>query len=189
MPFSAQTANDPLLADWQIALTSLRDQTRALVDPLTQVDRARTPAAGAWSVDQILEHLSIANRLYVVVMQRALTVQANRATSRHPAWKPTMIGSLLRRAVDPSAQRKLPAPRRARPGPTVRAHVLTRFTDGVDDLRQLMQDADGVDLRAVRFPSPFASILRLNLGDGFAICVAHTARHVKQIERTIERVS
>ncbi len=84
MPSTAQPVNDPLLQGWQTSLASLRDQTHALVSPLTQVDRARTPAAGAWSVDQILEHLAISNQLYVVVMQRALTVQANRATSRHP---------------------------------------------------------------------------------------------------------
>lgn len=181
--------NDPMLIEWQAALTSLRDHTHALIEPLTQVDRARTPAAGAWSVDQILEHIAISNQLYVVVMQRALTVQANRATSTHPAWKHTLLGGLLRRAVDPSSQRKLRSPRRSRPGPTVRAQVLPRFTESVDGLRQLMQDADGVDLRAVRFPSPFAALLRLNLGDGFAICVAHTARHIRQIERTIDAVS
>ena len=186
---TAQTLNDPMLVDWLAALTLLRDQTHDLVTSLTQMDRARTPAAGAWSVDQILEHLAISNQLYVVVMQRALTMQANRVTSRHPVWKPTLIGGLLRRAVDPAAPRKLRSAKRLRPGPTVRAHVLSRFTESVDGLRRLMQDADGVDLRAVRFPSPFASIIHLNLGDGFAICVAHTARHIKQIERTIERVS
>ena len=189
MRTAAQASNDQLLADWQSELTALRDRTHDLVSPLTQVDRARTPAPGAWSVDQILEHLAISNGLYAVVMQPALTVHANRATSGHPVWKPTVLGRLLRRAVDPSARRKLPSPRRARPGPTVRAQVLTRFIESVDGLRQLMQDADGVNLRAVRFPSPFTPLVRLNLGDGFAICVAHTARHLGQIMRTIERVS
>ena len=180
--------NDPLLLDWRSSLGSLRERTLSLVTPLTQVERARTPAAGAWSVDMILEHVAITNALYATVMQRALTVQANRVTSQHPAWKPTLFGRMLRRSVDPSSTRKLPSPRRSRPGPTVGSQVLPRYTQAIEDLCTLMTGADGVDLRAVRFPSPFASMVRLNLGDGFTICVAHTARHLGQIERTVEQV-
>lgn len=180
--------NDSLLLDWRSTLGSLRDQTIALVTPLSQVERAHTPAAGAWSVDQILEHVAISNGLYLTVMQRALTVQANRVSSPHAAWKPTLLGRMLRKSVDPSSTRRVPSPRKSRPGPTVGSQVLPRYSQAIDDLCTLVTGADGVDLRAVRFPSPFTSLVRLNLGDGFAICAAHTARHVGQIERTIERV-
>lgn len=185
---TASAPNDPLLQDWQDQLGALRERARSLVIPLTHVERVRTPAAGAWSVDQVLEHLTTFNGLYVVVMQRALTVQATRASSSHSAWKPTFMGRMLVKASDPSSTRRMPSPRRSRPGPIVGAHALARFEESVSNICTLMRSADGVDLRSVRFPSPFTALVRLNLGDGFAICVTHTARHVAQIERTIDAI-
>ena len=99
-----------------------------------------------------------------------------------------MMGKLLRRAVDPKSARRIRSPRRSRPGPDVRSDVLARFSAGLTTLDGLMTRAAGADLNAVRFASPLASIVRLNLGDGFAICTAHTARHTAQIERTIDAV-
>jgi hypothetical protein len=92
---------------------------------------------------------------------------------------------MLRNAVDPSARRKLSAPKRIVPGPAVSAGVLQRFVASLDELDVLLQQSEAFDLRRVRFTSPLARFLRLNLGDGFAICAAHVARHTDQVERTI----
>lgn len=194
MPAASRNPADPQLADWHTRLMDIHDRSIALVQPLSAGARTRAPSDGAWSVDQVLEHLAIANELYALVMQRALTVQATRATASHRAWKPTFVGGLLRRALEPTSARRLRSPQRARPVATTTmkttaqsgAPLLARYSDSVTSLASLMNDADGVDLRAVRFPSPFASFLRLNLGDGFIVCVTHMARHLQQIERTIK---
>ena len=175
----------PHLQQWRDALAGTRSRAASLVLPLTSAHRARSPAAGAWSVDRILEHMAAANALYAASMKKALAAHPVRASHDAGEWKPTWLGRLLRTAVDPQSQRKLPAPRRIVPGPTVHAGVLERFVSGIDDLTGLMEMAAGADLRRVRFASPLARLIKLNLGDGFAICVAHTARHTDQIARTI----
>jgi hypothetical protein len=173
------------LTEWRTSLASTRARALSLVTPLTPAERSTSPAPGAWSVDQVLEHLAVANALYVGSMRAALAAQGNGGAAGE--WKPTFLGRLLRNSVDPSSQRKLPAPRRIVPGPTVQPGVLERFVASVDDLEALLQQAKGRDLRRIRFMSPLARFLRLNLGDGFAICAAHVARHTNQIERTIAR--
>jgi hypothetical protein len=37
----------------------------------------------------------------------------------------------------------------------------------------------------VRFGSPVTALIRLNLGDGFLILVAHAERHFGQIDRAV----
>lgn len=182
--------HDELLARWRGELEALRTRVEALVAPLTPLERRQTPAPRAWNVDQVLEHLTIANGLYAAAMAAALDSGAASTSGADAAapWKPTMVGKLLRRAVDPRSARRTRSPRRSRPGPDVRSDVLARFTAGLTQLDGLMARAAGTDLNAVRFASPLAAIVRLNLGDGFAICTAHTARHTAQIERTIDAV-
>ena len=175
----------PHVTEWHRSLASTRARALSLVDPLTPAERGASPAPGAWSVDQILEHLAVSNALYVQSMRVALAAHAKGGSAGE--WKPTWLGRLLRNSVDPSSQRKLPAPKRIVPGPTVQPGVLERFVSSVDDLDALLEQSEDLDLRRVRFMSPLARFLRLNLGDGFAICVAHIARHTNQIERTIAR--
>jgi hypothetical protein len=176
------------LTEWRASLASTRARATTLVEPLSAADREKAPAHGAWSVDQILEHLATTNTLYAASMKGALA-SYDRSVAPPPSdWKPTWIGRMLRNAVDPQSQRKLPAPQRVVPGPTVHSGVLERFVGSVDELSALLDASEGLDLRRVRFRSPLLRFLRLNLGDGFAICVAHTARHANQIERTIARL-
>lgn len=183
---------DSHVAEWRASLVATRARATALVAPLTPAERSRPPAPGAWTVDQILEHLTVANALYAASMKEALagharTGHARAAASTPAAWKPTWLGRLLRNSVDPSSTRKLPAPKRIVPGPMVGGGVLERFVGSVDDLVALLDQSEGADLRRLRFTSPLSRFVRLNLGDGFAVCAAHVARHTNQIERTIAR--
>jgi hypothetical protein len=173
-------------SEWRASLASTRARALSLVTPLSAAERTQAPAPGAWSVDQILEHLAVANALHATSMTEAMTSYGRHDASAD-AWKPTWLGRMLRNAVDPSARRKLSAPKRIVPGPAVSAGVLQRFVASLDELDVLLQTSEAFDLRRVRFTSPLARFLGLNLGDGFAICVAHVARHTDQIERTIAR--
>ena len=173
------------LREWRDALTAMRSRVAQTVLPLTPAERSKAPASGAWTVDQVLEHLAITNALYAASMKAAIASQAGSAPSSGGEWKPTWIGGMLRNAVAPSAQRKLKSPKRSKPGPKPSPLVLERFVEGLDELTALAEQAEAVDLRRVRFASPLLGIIKLNLGDGFAICAAHVERHANQIARTI----
>ena len=177
-------ASSSQLREWRDALAALRTRVAQTVLPLTPAVRSRTPASGGWSVDQIIEHLAITNALYAASMRSAMA-SAHGASSGNGEWTPSWIGGMLRNSVAPSAQRKLKSPRRSKPGPQPSPLVLERFVEGIDELVALAEQAEALDLKRVRFASPLLGIIRLNLGDGFAICVAHVERHANQIARTI----
>lgn len=186
MPHSA---TEDLIHRTSERLVAARDATSALVTTLTPLQRTQAPHSGAWSVDQILEHLTIVNALYGASMHRAIAhASAERGLQRAATsivWKPTLIGRLLHKAVHPSTARRLPAPKRVQPGPLVAADVLPRFVRSVDTLIGLIADSAPFDINRVRFASPILSVIRLNLGDGFLICAAHIERHLAQLQRAV----
>jgi hypothetical protein len=47
-------------------------------------------------------------------------------------------------------------------------------------LRRRIAEADGLDLTALRFPSPVASYIRVNLLEFFSAFNAHSRRHLRQ---------
>ncbi|MES2523648.1 MAG: DinB family protein [Gemmatimonadota bacterium] len=174
-------------AEWSAALAGIRARAGRLVAPLSPAERQRTPRAEAWSVDQILEHLVISNNGYAESMARAIDAAATRGGSAK-AWKPTFVGRILRQSVDPSSTRRLRSPKKSRPWPAIAPGVLDRFIGSVDALEQLLHRSREAGAASQRFSSPLAPIIRLNVGDGFAVCVAHARRHLLQIERTITDV-
>lgn len=189
MNTDGSNCTDPY-ADWSGALAAVRIRAQALIASLDAAQRGRAPRRDAWSVDQVLEHLVISNSVYATSMARAIDGSASAGVpSRNGTrWKPTLIGRLLRKAVDPSSTRRLRSPRRARPGPTVAPGALERFIGSIERLEQLIDRARDARAANARYPSPLAALIRLNVGDGFAVCVAHSRRHLLQVERTISAV-
>jgi hypothetical protein len=92
------------------------------------------------------------------------------------------MGGWLQRTLG-NLQKKLPAPKPYRVGPTVRPDVVAEWQRGVGELREMVLTADGLDL-GTRMSSPVAWFIRMNLGDALAIPVVHGHRHLAQVERT-----
>jgi hypothetical protein len=155
---------------------------------LTGLDRNAMqwqPPAGGWSVAQVLEHMVIANTLYLDEM-RDMVRDAGKSTAPARSWKPSLMGNLLIRTLVPTATRKLPTAGKLEPGPAPEPDVIPRFLGTMRDTADLLWRAKGIDMRKPRMTSPVSSLVRrLNLGDGFVIIVAHSQRHMGQIERVI----
>jgi hypothetical protein len=155
---------------------------RSLAGPLTPAQLAWTPPEGGWSVGQVLEHLVVANGLYLELCE-ALVARGTPVPGA--AWKPTLLGGLLARTMAPEAKRKLPAPKVFRPGPAARADVLAAFTAMQERLATLIDRAATLDWRRLKGPSPVTSLVRVNLGDAFQVLVNHNNRHLNQARRIV----
>lgn len=143
------------------------------------------PPAGGWSVAQVLEHMVITNELY---MPRVAALITHAATSQGEAraWKPSLMGRILIKAVLPTTPRKVKTLAKLEPDPVPGPDVVTRFLGTVREITDLLWRSKGIDMRKPRMTSPVSPLFRrLNLGDAFVILVAHTQRHMQQIERTI----
>lgn len=193
----APSAAPPASPQGQLHATLLRDldaldqSLRDMVESLPPGRRRMAPASGGWHVDAVCEHLCLANEHYLRAMSAALDA-APRAAIRSAGgdgaadpsggrWRPTLAGRLLVHAL--VSPRGMPRPAVLTPGPEPRADVLDALIATHDALRDMLSAAAGVEWRRVRFSSPFARLIRLNLGDGALVMLRHGERHARQIER------
>jgi hypothetical protein len=138
------------------------------------------PPSGGWSIGQVLEHLVLAAESYLGPMRQVIE-GAQATPGADPLWRPSLMGGVLARAL--RAPRKLPAPRAYAPAPTPRPDVLEVFRAKLRDTAWLLDRARPLEWNRLRLGSPITPLIRLNLGDCFAISVAHAHRHLGQIER------
>ena len=148
------------------------------------------PSSGGWSVAEILEHLCVTDGLYEAPLRALISAERARPSLRYSdEWRPSIMGRLLLWSVNPANTRKSKSPPAFLPQTLPRPHVVEEWLAQVERTSALMCDADGLDLRALKLSSPAAKIIRLNVGDAFAILAAHAARHMSQVRRTIADVT
>jgi len=168
-------------------LDAIEAQTRGALAGLSPAAMAWHPSRGGWGVGQVLEHMVIANRLYLDVM-RPMVEHAQPGEGEPRRWKPSLMGRLLISAVLPTSERKLPTAGKLEPGPAPGPDVVNRFLGTLRETRDLVWASQGLDLRRHRMVSPVSAFVRgLNLGDALLIIVAHTQRHMQQIEHVMSQ--
>lgn len=163
------------------------ERARHLTSRLSDAQLEWMPPDGGWSVGQVLEHLLISDRSYVLRMRPLIDNAKTRVVPAvRASWRPTLAGRFLIKSLAPGASRKLPAPSIYRPGPSPRPGVVGEYLRSLDDLASLLRDARGLDLGRLRMSSPVSRLIRVHVGDGFAIIVVHAQRHLGQIERVLK---
>lgn len=164
-----------------IAATHALDaRTLTIHETTTPAALAWQPPHGGWSIGQVFEHLCVATDDYLVTLRRVLAnpPAGSRAASR---WKPSLAGRLLVRSFESS--RKLPAPKRWHPAPAPRPNVVREFLERQRELLELIERSMAFEWNRVRLASPVSPLIRMNVGDAFAILVTHAERHFRQIDR------
>jgi len=140
------------------------------------------PAPGAWSVGQCLEHLCIANEVYLPAISASLAGRpASPVREIMPGW---FARWFIRSYIEPSPRsRHASAPKKIVPGARVEPSVLDRFLRGNQSARELVGHAGDYDVNSVRFRNPFIPVLRFTVGTGLEIVSRHQVRHLLQAER------
>jgi len=154
----------------------------ALAKPLTTVQLNWRPSPTQWSIGQCLDHLLVANTVYLppiaASLERAARVAVEEIT---PGW---FGGWFLRTQIAPSsASRKGKAPKKITPVSEVDGTILERFLESNEHARRMIRDASAYDVNHVRFRNPFVPLIRFTAGTGFEIVSKHQDRHLLQAER------
>ena len=175
---------DALLDRLAVRARQVGGRIEELTADLSTAQLEWRPRPRAWSTAQVLEHLALAAGLYLQRMRNALDHRRGRIGARRPApWRPTLWGRVLLWAIDPGGAPWVPVPRAFAPGPMPRPTVRADFRRTQEELLELLARADGLDLNRVRLGSPVSGLIRLNLGDCFALLVTHAERHAGQLQR------
>jgi hypothetical protein len=152
---------------------------------LTAVDEATLHwhAEGAWSIAQCIDHLTNANRVYLVPMLEAAARALARGEPRRGPIAPGFFARWFIRSQEPPVQTRMKAPGKIRPALQVEsATVWPSFQASQADVRRLLRELAHLDLNGVRFANPFIRGVRVTLGAGFLILAAHQRRHLWQAE-------
>ena len=157
-------------------------QASAVAGELSLEQLNWNPAPGVWSVGQCLDHLLIANQVYLPPIARALDGQsASPVQEITPGWFGRWF---IRTQIDPSTQRRRGrAPRKITPARHVDRSVLDQFVRSNDGVRDLVRRASAYDVNRIRFVNPFVPLLRFTVGTGLEIVWRHQRRHLLQADR------
>jgi hypothetical protein len=157
-------------------------RTRAVAAALTREQLNWKPSPAEWSVGQCLDHLCVANDVYIAAMEQALEGRPpGTAAEITPGWFGRWF---IDNYIEPSAQTKRGrAPAKIVPASEVAPGIDARLLAGNQRARDLIRRAAGHDVNRVRFKNPFVRGIRFTVGTGLEILVRHQRRHLLQAER------
>ena len=154
----------------------------ALANTLTPRQLNWKPRPDVWSVGQCLEHLCVANEVYLPAISNSL---AGRQPAVVQEITPGRFGQwFIRNYIEPSSEtRRARAPKKITPGAEVEPAILDRFLKSNDKAREVIHRARNHDVNRIRFQNPFIPVLRFTVGTGLEILSKHERRHLLQAER------
>lgn len=188
VPTPASSA-PPFLAEAELrahadAIAAIRTRSEALLAGLTDEQFNWRPAPGAWSLAQCLGHLSVSGALYLDSMEAAIAEAHKRGTRGRGPFKHGLLGNVFVRSMEPPAKLKVKNPRAFTPPPEQPLAEGSRaFFTVQDRIVRALQAANGLHLAKVKVPSPITPLVKLSLGQCFALLAAHERRHLWQAER------
>ncbi|MBI1355400.1 MAG: hypothetical protein GC160_13720 [Acidobacteria bacterium] len=139
------------------------------------------PEPGRWSIGECMDHLSVTAALYEPVLEECM--REGRAAGRTGIGKPRrgILNRLFLWLMAPPVRGKVKAPGSFLPAAIAsKQEVCSRFSDRHGRLRRSMIEADGLDLWRNRLVSPASNLIRLSLGEAFALLLTHMRRHLWQ---------
>lgn len=162
-------------------LEALRLDARAVAGDLERAQLNWRPDARRWSVGQCLDHLTRTVGLYFEPIERMIEESAQRKARGERAPREMLFSSWMIRSMEPPPGMRVRTRRKVEPAAELDpGAVLAEFEESHSRLGELMRRADGVSLRHARMSSPFLGLLKFNLGQTFAVNLAHGRRHLWQ---------
>ena len=187
MPPSGPIALTPECDEFRKAFEEISTTGMALVAPLSDEQFTWRPAPDSWSVAQCIDHLNATAREYLPMLDEGIASAIRRGMYTPGPFAYNWVGRLAVHVVKPTTRMRARAPKAFLPAEgRRREEIVAAFrayqVQYVDRLRQ----ASGLDLARARVTSPAARWIRIPLGSGFAMMIAHEQRHLAQARRVLE---
>ena len=142
------------------------------------------PAPGAWGIGQCLDHLRIANELYLPAIAKAL--DGSEQSPAQEAKLSLFMRWFIRNYIGPEMRTRAKSPTKAQPAAAVEVSVVDAFLRSNKLAREVISRASAYDVNRIRFTNPFVPIFRFTVGAGLEIVSQHECRHLLQAERVRE---
>jgi hypothetical protein len=148
------------------------------------------PMPEKWSVAQTLEHLNGYGRVYLPMINKAISV----SQSKRAAWfNSGFLGNYFTNMMKPKnvfeVKNKMKAFKAHMPDNNLNpGKVLDEFVEQQHQFLLLLEMAKLKDLNAVRVPLSVTKLIKLKLGDTFRFLIAHEQRHFVQARNAIKTI-
>ena len=180
----------PELQDYRRQFEDITRDARLLLAGLTNRQLAWRETRDRWSIADCFDHLVVTGHQSLPhIRQAMLEARARGALGRGP-FRYGRLERWFVRSMDAPPTWKFKAPRAYRPsfelaGPeTVAGFFLLQ-----QHLIKAVEEANGLDMAAVKVTNPVTRWFRMSLGQEFALTAAHERRHVWQARRVVEKLS
>ena len=177
----------PELQDYRRRFEAARQDAGALAAPLTPAQLSWRPRPEAWSIAQCLDHLVVTGRSVLPKLDESIARAHARGWHGQGPFRYGWLGNWFVRANGPTEE----PPKRPVPTPGIymphadpaAAEVLPAFVALQGELVERLHRANGLDLARAKAASPVTRLLRLSLGQWFALLAGHQERHLRQAGR------
>jgi hypothetical protein len=181
-----ETEKEPIRL-WAQRFDATRERFEAVVAPLSEDQVRFQPGPGSWSVVECVEHMNVTAGLYSPLMAEVVRGGRQRGLLAQPPYKGgTWVGRLLLWSLNdaPAKKRKVKAPGIFQPvaSELESARVWDGFRTQHQRWKDLLQEADGLDLGGLIFGTPISRWVRVSLAQAFEIHCLHEERHLGQAE-------
>jgi len=170
------------------AMLAVDSQATELCAGLNEEQLSWSSSPGKWSIAQNLAHLRRTTEVFLPVVDSALDATKNLKLYGDGPFRLKYYGRLLVWRTEGRPIIRMQAPKPLRPrlldSPDLE---LEQFLSSQAAMRRRVEDAHGLNLTAIRFPSPVASYLQVNLLEFFCVFNAHSRRHLRQM-KNVRRV-
>lgn len=182
----AKFKQDQLLEEMLSRSTAMTRAATVLVEGLSSEQWNFKPSPAAWSMAQVIEHLTLTNGPYLEGAIARLSQSGNPSSTGD--FRSGWLGELFYRRLQPGDGGRIkpaPAPGFLRPSESTinPAAAWQKFLDQQAQLEAVIRQAAGVNLNLVKIPSAISKLLKFPLGDVLRIVVAHNDRHLLQMQR------
>ncbi len=145
------------------------------------------PGRDEWSIGQCFDHLIIANRPFVTIVEEICQGRRRRRAWERVPLLPRFFGKLLIRTLRPDTGRKVKAPRALNPSTSqIPVAIIASFVEQHDRLLHLMEGTRGLELERITITSPVARLITYSLMDAYRLIVVHEQNHFVQASRLLQ---
>lgn len=161
-----------------------RERIFKRVEGLTDDEAGARPNPNAWSVAEIIEHLSIIEDRLLRMMTMMLTKTEGAETARSSNGPVEIKPFTLDQYIERSRNEKYTAPEAVRPGGSAKlADSLQGMRRSREELRALQPRIEAINLSGTTYPHP--AFGPLNFYEWLAFVGIHEERHLGQIEAAL----
>jgi hypothetical protein len=178
---SSPSALHPDLASFAEQISRIREDAAQLTRALSDQQMNWRSHPGRWSIAQCLAHITLGNQEYLREIDRAIVEARARQLFAAGPFKHGWFGNWFARSFEPPPKFKMRNPKVITPPPDVPGEkVAADFDKSQQEVLQRVYEANGIDLGRAKITSPFLRLLRLSVGQAFAVLTAHARRHLWQ---------